>query len=321
MRLRLYLTESLNPYHNLSVEQALLKGVNENEIILYLWRNEKTVVVGRNQNIFSEVDLDALKAIGGYPTRRLSGGGAVYHDAGNLNFTFIAQENHFDKARQTEVVLSAVRSLGFDAEKTGRNDLTIMGRKFSGQSFYRANTHLFHNGTVLISTDVAMMQRVLTPSMLKFVGKGVRSVRSRTVNLSELNSSITWQEVRHALIRSFEQEYGDKAMIMDEYSEEDLRGSIFYDINFIYNKVGAFTISKDVRRAEGNCTLHLYVEHDVIRNVQVFTDALDESCIANLDKEYSHLIGTPICHFEEDVFKTCSRKKTGNYYLPHNTEN
>ena len=251
-------------------------------MILYLWRNEKTVVIGRNQNIYAEVNLKELEKIGGYPTRRLSGGGAVYHDEGNINFTFVAQTPHFNTERHMEIVLNAIRSLGFDAQKTGRNDLTIDGRKFSGHSFYKTGNRQFHNGTVLINTNQEIMSRVLTPSIEKLQSKGVKSVRSRTVNLAELNPSITWKTVQNALIQSYKdyilsESNNRQLVIIDKLPLKNTihRLTDFEDRDFIFNKIADFTIEKTLHTDNGNVTLHLLIEKEMIKDVQIFTDSLN----------------------------------------------
>ncbi len=282
MTYRLFISNSLNPYHNLAIEERLLHEVGDDELILYLWRNEKTVVIGRNQNIYAEVNLKELEKIGGYPTRRLSGGGAVYHDEGNINFTFVAQTPHFNTERHTEIVLNAIRSLGFDAQKTGRNDLTIDGRKFSGHSFYKTGNRQFHNGTVLINTNQEIMSRVLTPSIEKLQSKGVKSVRSRTVNLAELDPSITWKTVQDALIQSFKdyilsEGNNRQLVIIDKLPLKNTihRLTDFEDRDFIFNKIADFTIEKTLHTDNGNVTLHLLIEKEMIKDVQIFTDSLN----------------------------------------------
>ncbi len=282
MTYKLFISNSLNPYHNLAIEERLLHEVGDDELILYLWRNEKTVVIGRNQNIYAEVNLKELEKIGGYPTRRLSGGGAVYHDEGNINFTFVAQTPHFNTERHTEIVLNAIRSLGFDAQKTGRNDLTIDGRKFSGHSFYKTGNRQFHNGTVLINTNQEIMSRVLTPSIEKLQSKGVKSVRSRTVNLAELNPSITWKTVQNALIQSYKdyilsESNNRQLVIIDKLPLKNTihRLTDFEDRDFIFNKIADFTIEKTLHTDNGNVTLHLLIEKEMIKDVQIFTDSLN----------------------------------------------
>ena len=124
-RLYVYRTDNKNPYQNLAVEEYLTLHTEPEECILYLWQNQHTVVIGKNQNCWKECKVNYLEEDGGSLVRRLSGGGAVYHDLGNLNFTFCVQKENYDLSRQMDVALEAVQSFGIDAEKTGRNDITV----------------------------------------------------------------------------------------------------------------------------------------------------------------------------------------------------
>ena len=197
-----------DPVQNLALEAALLETVTPGQCILYLWQNQNTVVVGRNQNSTRECRVDLLQQEGGTMVRRLSGGGAVYHDLGNLNFTFLVTENEYNLDRQLEVILRAVRSLGIQAEKTGRNDLTVGGRKFSGNAFYQTGTQKYHHGTILVDVDAEKMGRYLNVAAEKLQTHGVASVRSRIVNLSELVPGLCVVAVQNALLAAFGEVYG-----------------------------------------------------------------------------------------------------------------
>ena len=178
-------SREVDPRHNLALEEYLLQGVKSGECILYLWQNQRTVVIGRNQHAENECHIQALEADGGYLVRRLSGGGAVYHDLGNVNFTIVTTRENFDVDRQTEVILRAVQKVGLRAEKNGRNDLTVEGRKFSGHSYYKSGSQCFHNGTIMVDVDKEPLEKYLNISLLKLRAKGVKSVRSRVANLRE----------------------------------------------------------------------------------------------------------------------------------------
>ena len=211
--------DSFDPYYNLAVEEVLA-GVCTGRRALYLWQNDNTVVVGKNQDINSEVDAAYARSQNIQLSRRISGGGAVYHDLGNLNFTFAGSEN------ETDVIVSAMRALGLVVQTTGRNDIELVtGResaKFSGNAYYKSGSKCFHHGTILVDTDLYVMSRVLTPDKAKLEGHGVASVKSRVVNLREVMPSLTVDDVKSAIIKAFEDTYG-KA---EEMSISDLDASV-----------------------------------------------------------------------------------------------
>ena len=175
-----------DPHRNLATEAYLTETVPEDTCILYLWQNRHTVVIGRSQTAWRECRTTLLEQEGGVLARRLSGGGAVYHDMGNLNFTFSLPTAEYDLRRQQEVLVAACRRLGIPAECSGRNDILTGGRKFSGSSFYHHGGRSFHNGTLLIDVDMEKLGRYLAPSQGKLERKGVASVRSRVVTLTQV---------------------------------------------------------------------------------------------------------------------------------------
>ena len=195
-----------DPYYNLAVEETLAEYCAGAYKALYLWQNDRTVVVGKNQDIRAEIDVDFAQSHDIRLTRRISGGGAVYHDLGNLNFTFAGSEN------ETDVIVRAMTILGFSVQTTGRNDIEIVcdreSAKFSGNAYYKSGAKSFHHGTILINTDFGVMSQVLTPDKAKLEGHGVKSVKSRVANLSEVMPSITVDEVKSAIIKAFEEKYG-----------------------------------------------------------------------------------------------------------------
>lgn len=209
MRLGLCKTGCVDPYRNLALERYLLENVGQDEVILYLWQNRSTVVIGRNQSALAECRIQELKEDGGRLARRLSGGGAVFHDLGNLNFTFLAPSRLFDEEKQTRVILNAVRSLGIEAQRTGRNDLLADGCKFSGHAYYHAKGRSYHHGTLLVHTDAEKMAAYLNPSPLKLAAKGVSSVKSRVCNLRDFVPELSIEAMKDALEQSFSVVYGE----------------------------------------------------------------------------------------------------------------
>ncbi len=182
--LRLYSTD---PYYNLAVEEYLLCHTQED--IFMLWQNDRTVVIGKNQNAYAEVDLAYAEKNGIRVARRLSGGGAVYHDMGNLNYTFITSRDRarvLDYAYFTRPVIRALAALGVTATLSGRNDIECAGKKISGNAQYVWRDRILHHGTLLFSTDKETLSRVLRADEEKLAARAVRSHKGRVGNLAAL---------------------------------------------------------------------------------------------------------------------------------------
>lgn len=208
MKLEIYISNSNDPCFNLALEDLLFDSVKEQTVILYIWQNADTVVIGKSQNAWSEVRIAELQSDGGILVRRTSGGGAVYHDLGNLCYTFIASDGLYDLEKQLKVILGAVGAAGIEARFTGRNDIVSAdGRKFSGNAFRFVKDKGLMHGTLLVNTDPSKIQRYLQVSPAKIRAKGVSSVRARVVNLSELSPTATTAFLSDALIEAFIAEY------------------------------------------------------------------------------------------------------------------
>ena len=183
---------STDPYYNLAVEEYLLRYTKDD--IFMLWQNEKTVVIGKNQNAYAEVDLEYAMMSGIRIARRLSGGGAVYHDMGNVNYTFITSSDKataLDYAYFTKPIIEALASLGVKAELSGRNDLECEGKKFSGNAQYTSDGRILHHGTLLYDTDAEVMSSVLRVDKEKLAYRAVKSHKGRVGNLASLLHGIT----------------------------------------------------------------------------------------------------------------------------------
>lgn len=295
-RLFVYESPSHDPYFNLAVEQHLLESVTDSAI-LYLWRNENTVVIGRNQNPWKECATALLAEEGGRLARRLSGGGAVFHDLGNLNFTFLVPQSDYDVPKQTSVIMEAVSSFGIEVELSGRNDILAQGRKFSGNAYYKNGRQAYHHGTILVDVDMDKLNRYLRPSKAKLQSKGVDSVRSRVVNLKELNGQITIPDLKEALKAAFSQVYGMQA---EPVSGLDMTAvAVLTERNrswdWLYGRKIPFTCTFEERFPWGGVQIGLEVEKGVIRQARVYTDAMDIRWAAELE---TALTG---CRFEKQA--------------------
>ncbi len=291
MKQQFIVSNQTNPYWNIAVENYLVEHAEC--ITLYLWRNRRTVVIGQNQNPFSEVNVEALEADGGYLMRRKTGGGAVYHDDGNLNFSFVVPKSLYDQRRQFAVIQRAVESFGLHTELSGRNDILAEGRKFSGNAFSKGRVNDLHHGTLLISGDMSDLARYLKPKPAKLQKHGVQSVRSRVVNLSELDPGITPDSIVPRLRAAFELEYSGKSEY-SEYSEIIKRPEVralyeqFASPEWKYGRWRMFTAQRSAQFDWGGVELSLTIDNDVITEVQLASDALD---LAALDETRCLLTG------------------------------
>lgn len=195
-------SENTCPYYNLALERSLFDFVDEDTVILYLWQNSHTIVIGKNQNAFAECKVDEFIGVGGTLARRPSGGGAVYHDLGNLNFSIICKESIAKEHTYQRIVKEALRFFGIVSEFNGRNDLTVDDKKFSGNAFYVKDDVLCQHGTILINSDFKELSKYLTPDISKLERNHVKSVESRVVNLSEISDKITVESMKEAMIKA-----------------------------------------------------------------------------------------------------------------------
>ena len=273
------ITAETNPYRNLALEEYLLKHVGETEAILYLWQNEKTVVIGKNQNPWKECKVAELEADNGKLVRRLSGGGAVFHDLGNLNFTFFASKENYNVEKQLEVIVKAVNNLGIPAEKSGRNDISVEGKKFSGNAFYSDGIHSYHHGTILVNVDMSKLSLYLNVSRDKLVSKGVESVRSRVTNLTEYRSDLDITRMKEVLMKAFSEVYGLQARKIDlteiNFIETEKLKEKFSSWDWIYGKKREFNYSLDKRFTWGDIDLRFVIDSGVIKQCAAYSDALE----------------------------------------------
>ncbi len=288
MHLQYIVSNQTNPYLNIAVENYLVGRQASDTVTMYLWKNRRTVVIGQNQNPFAECDVEALEADGGYLMRRKTGGGAVYHDDGNLNFSFVAPPSLYDQTRQFAVIRRAVESFGLSTELSGRNDILVDAgngidkRKFSGNAFSRGQHNCLHHGTLLISGDMSDLARYLKPKPAKLQKHGVSSVQSRVVNLADLNAAITTESIAPRLREAFEAEYSGQSEYI-AYAELVKQPAVktlhdrFASDEWLYGSWRTFSAQCSAHFDWGGVELQLTVDQEqgIITDVQLASDALD----------------------------------------------
>lgn len=309
--LYIHISKTLNVYENLAIETKLLDYVTNDNLILFLWQNEKTVVIGQNQNPLSECKTELLKADGIKIARRLSGGGAVFHDIGNLNFTFLCSSENCDLKKQSEIIKTACAFAGIDAEISGRNDILVGKRKFSGNAFYNSKNKTFHHGTLLINADLSMMDRYLTPPKAKLESKGVKSVTSRVINLAELVPDLTCNMMKNYMISATEKIYSlkSKTIPVTEISDPSLAKK-YACWDYIYATPIPCTLLLENRFPWGNIQIRFVVKNGVVENLQIFSDSLDHKLSDKLKKALenkSFESKNILSHLEKELEKEVAR--------------
>ncbi|MCI7392384.1 MAG: lipoate--protein ligase family protein, partial [Clostridiales bacterium] len=213
-----------DPRYNLAFEEYVFLNTDYDEPILLLWQNGPAVIVGKYQNTLEEVNYDFIKEKGINIVRRNTGGGAVYHDLGNLNYSFIIPDvqSKIDFKTFTIPVVKALESAGVQAEQTGRNDILVDGKKFSGNAQQFSNHKLLHHGTLMFDVNTDDVAKALKVKEGKFKSKATKSVKSRVTNLKPYLGDITVEDFKNLLIEWFDREYGLKKVELTEKQKQEI---------------------------------------------------------------------------------------------------
>lgn len=278
-----------NPYLNHAVEEHVMNKFNAD--CFMLWRNEPCILIGKNQNILAEINTDYVRKHDITVVRRMSGGGAVFNDLGNLNFTFIAYKSlneGIDFKRFTTPIINALKKLGVTAELSGRNDLTINGKKFSGNAQFHYKGRVVHHGTLLFSSCMSDLVSALKVKEIKFSDKSVKSVASRVTNLSEhLNEPMSVVEFKNFLINSVIEQQENPQFY--ELTEEDWKS-----INEIaknkyctnlwnYGYLPKFNFTKEKKFLGGIVQANLFLVDDVIHDINLNGDFFSEKDVSKIE--------------------------------------
>ena len=308
------ISKSYDCYFNLALEENFLREYDDE--IFMLWQNDNTIVVGKNQNTLAEINYDYVKEKGIRVVRRITGGGAVYHDMGNVNFTYITKhdgewENDFSCFAKP--VVSTLRKIGLNAELSGRNDIVVDGRKISGNAQTVVNGRVLHHGTLLFNTDVSVLSNALIPDPEKIRSKGIKSVSSRVANISELlGREITSNEIIELMSCEVKALYStiDYKLSNNEIKRAEKLADEKYrtwEWNFGYSPKYSFTKKK--RFTSGSVNAYLTIEDGIITSAKLFGDFFGIADVSDIEKA---LCGT--LHREENIKDTLLKFKLSDYF-------
>ena len=302
------------------MEEYFLKNTNED--IFLLWQNENSIIVGKNQNTLSEINYDYVKENNIKVVRRLSGGGAVFHDLGNINFTFIScNDNSFsDFKKFTMPIVEALKELNVHAEFSGRNDLLIDGQKFSGNAQYNYKNKVMHHGTLLFSSEINDLSNALKVKPSKFQGKSVKSVKSRVTNISShLDKKMTVLEFKDYLMDFINKR--DKNSHFYELNDKDVESInklveekySTWEWNFGYSP--KYSLYNELKYPGGNVEFSLDVHDGLIKDIKFFGDFFGKEDISFIENKLRN-----VKHNEYSIKSALEDVDINNYFLNCNID-
>ncbi len=289
-------SQTLDPAFNIATEEYLIR--HKEEDCFYLYINRPSIIVGKHQNTLAEINTDYVQAQNIDVIRRMTGGGAVFHDPGNLNFCFIQKENGertADFRKYTQPILDVLNQLGIAAKFEGRNDLTIDGKKISGNAKGHFHGKVLQHGTLLFSSRLPDLSQALKINPLKYQDKAVKSVRSRVTNISEhLQQELTLEALEDLILKHIRSLYSDS--VLYALQEEDIQGIE----NLVSEKYGSwdwnfgqspqYNFQKGIKTAGGHLEVHLDVHKGRIENAKLYGDFFNTHDVNELEQE---LVGLP----------------------------
>lgn len=301
--MRYFVNKNLSAPFNIAMDEWLLKGLKINEPVFALWQNKNAVIVGKHQNTFQEVNEEIVKEKNIEVVRRVTGGGAVYHDLGNLNFTFIIPVDSpkaVDWKKFVQPVVTALHKLDIPVEITGRNDLVIEGKKISGNAQRYQNGYLIHHGTLMFDVDIETMVRVLNVSDEKFISKAVKSVRSRVGSIKQYAPELTIEEFQNALTYELSNQGKDQPIKLTENQLKEIQAATdekFSTWDWNYGTSPDFNYHAHEKFAGGILDIKAVIEQGVIKEIYFSGDFLG---VEDVDQLIPEFIGVP---FEQEIIQ------------------
>ncbi|AYC30159.1 lipoate--protein ligase [Paenisporosarcina cavernae] len=307
-----------DPRINLAIEEYVLKTMDvEKDSFFLFYINEPSIIIGKNQNTVEEINTDYVESNGIHVVRRLSGGGAVYHDLGNLNFSFITKDDgdsfrNFKKF--TQPIVDALKDLGVDAELSGRNDILAEGRKISGNAQFSTKGRMFSHGTLLFDSEMDAVVSALKVRKDKIESKGIKSIRSRVANIMEfLQDPITIEQFRTKILHSI---FGGAENVQEvELTEQDwenihtLSKERYANWDWNYGKSPAFNLEHRERFPQGGIDVKLQVKNNKIEDIHIYGDFFGLGDVADVENALKGI------SYEQSAIQTAIRDIDIEKYL------
>ena len=303
------------PYYNMAFDEYCLEQLRIDEPVFYLWQNRPSVIMGANQEVHTEVNLSYLKENNITLARRVTGGGAVYHDLGNLNYTIVGRSDNLqqDYPEYTRYMLQALQQLGIPATLSGRNDILVEGRKVSGFAKRVCKERLMIHGTLMFDVDLEKLTKVLCPPATKLQSKGIASVRSRVANLREYLPEIPdIKTFKHHLEKILSNNYTDQEYELTEQDIQQIQQLAqdkFAQWEWIYGHAPRATLTHSKRLPCGTVEIHLNIVENRISSCRFGGDFIGNMPVEELEKA---LIGIPYEYVA--IMKCLSSNDVSRYF-------
>ncbi|AKX34088.1 lipoate protein ligase A [Spiroplasma litorale] len=295
----IYKTECVDPKYNLATEEYLTINNKFEEPILFLWQNDNTIVVGRNQNAASEINLQLAEADKVNIIRRNTGGGTVFHDLGNMNFSIIYNDKD-NKAvsmfsSMLEPVIETLNKMGVNAKFSGRNDIVLNDKKISGNAMWKYKTRFLQHGTILFNANLDKLSKYLTVDRAKILSKNIASISARVTNInSEIKNKIEIKDFWEELVKTYEKTDSIKHLILNEkdLSEiENIYKNKYLDPKWTFTKNSTFDYANKTRlEGKGSFEVYMNVEDNLIKKVKIFGDFLGYAGTNELEKKLDGVV-------------------------------
>lgn len=274
--MKLLKNASTNPYYNLALEEYVLKNYLQGDYLL-LWQNDNTVVVGKHQNTIAEINEQFIREQGINVVRRTTGGGAVYHDMGNINFSFVTELENAEKLtmqRFTKPIVDVLKKLGLNAETSGRNDITVDGKKVSGNAQTIYKNRILHHGTLLFDSHLSVVSSALNVKADKIQSKGIQSVRSRVCNINDyLSPKMTVEGFFQHLVDSLYDGGGELLLTENDLKKiGELEKNKYNTWEWNFGNSPEFNLKNYRKFSGGGMEVVLMVQNGVIRSGKIYGD-------------------------------------------------
>lgn len=315
--------DSHDPGLNLAAEEYVIRNIAHGEEILLFYINGPSIIIGRNQNTVQEINTDYVEAHDIKVVRRLSGGGAVYHDEGNLNFSFIAphsKDNFHNFKKFTEPVIKVLKEMGVPAELRGRNDIVVNDQKISGNAQYVAGERMVSHGTLLWQANLTRVGEALRVKAAKIESKGIKSIRSRVANITEFIDGIPMsvEAFRSKIIESVFEGSEVRSYILtdqDWAAIEKLAEERYRNWDWNYGRSPAFDIQRETRYAGGEIEVYLDIAQGMIRDIKFYGDFFGQRGVDELEQKLKGIRYAP-----EAIIAALEGLTIGDYFVNYSLD-